>query len=231
MAKRPEFKFDAAKPFHAYVGAAETAVEAVRKAADDVQAQLVEARTKLADVDRDPKVLAAQARTQVVTGLETLTKDVNERIDLLQKETNKRITAFQTVANKRVDSFQDDLRQLPQQTQTRVAELQAELVALPGKVEERLTELQDELKAFYAKVESQVSELATKGESRVAKLRDSSISGDVEIIRDDAEVVKEVDVDVEAAAAAAAEQVEALKVVEPTPAKKAPARKSSAKKA
>ena len=226
-----EFKFDATKPFYAYLGAAETAVDSVRKAAVDVQGQLDEARTKLAIIDRDPKALADLARTHVIAGLEAVTKDANKRIDLLQKETNKRITTFQTEANKRVDGFQLDLRQLPQQAQTRLAEFQAEVQALPGKVEERLSDLQAELTSAYARLEAQLAELATKGESRIAKLRDDSISGDVEIIREDAEVVKDVDVDVEAAAAAAAERVEAVAKIKKAPAKKAPARKTAAENA
>src|SRR5688500_9213117 len=125
MAKPSEFKFDATKPFYASIGAAESVVDAVRQAAEDVQEQLVEARAKLADVDRDPKVLVEQAREQLVATLDVASKETNKRIDLLQKETNKRITAFQTEANKRVDSLQGDLRQLPTQVQARVVELQS----------------------------------------------------------------------------------------------------------
>ena len=227
-AHKTDRNFAVTTPFYAYVGVAELAVERVRKTADDLQAQLDEARTRLADLDRDPKALAEQARAQVTSGLETATKETNKRIDVLQKETNKRITAFQTQANKRVDAFQGDLRQLPKQAQD-------ELRALPARVEARFEELQADLKALYAKVEAQLtaqlSELATRGESRIAKLRDDSISGDVEILREDTEVVMEVGADIEAAAADAAAEakVAAVKPARKAPAKKAPTRKTAKK--
>jgi hypothetical protein len=107
----------------------------------EFQTQIDEVRTKLTELDRDPKALAELARTHLTAGLDTFSTVANKRIDVLQKETNKRITAFQTVANKRVDEFQVDLNAVPTQVQTRLTELQAELLAVPSKLQDRVTSL------------------------------------------------------------------------------------------
>jgi hypothetical protein len=107
--------------------------------------------------------------------------------------------------------------------ETRLGELQQEF---PKQVEARLADLQGDARSVLAKLEAKAaelgaglneslfdafdeqaalySELIARGEGRIAKLRDDSISGDAEII-DDAEPVKDVSADVEAAAARAAQ--------------------------
>jgi hypothetical protein len=134
--KTTSHKFDAAAPLYAWVGAADLALSAVRKAAADF----------------DARTLGTQARQRVTGRLEGLVGEAQ--------------TGFE--------------------------------------------------------------ELVTRGRSAVAKLRDESVSGDVEILRDDAEPVRDVAVEVEKAAAEAAEKVEQtadLGVVDPAP---AAARKSPA---
>jgi len=71
MAKAPQFKFDATKPFYAAVGAGDLAVEKARAFATEVQ-------DKVANVDRDPKVLSERARTAVTARIEELQKDAKE---------------------------------------------------------------------------------------------------------------------------------------------------------
>ena len=130
----------------------------------EFQTQIEDVRTKLTELDRDPKALAELARTHLTAGLDTFSTVANKRIDVLQKETNKRITAFQTVANKRVDEFQVDLNAVPTQVQARLTELQAELLAVPSKLQERVTSL--------------VGRAQRDGS-------DSTVDAEVEIIRDE----------------------------------------------
>ena len=93
-----------------------------------------------------------------------------------------------------------------------LAKLEAKVVELGSDLNDSLFDVFDEQADFY-------SELVTRGESRIAKLRDDSIAGDVEII-DDSEPVKDVPADVEVRAAAAAEAAQsaegAASVIDPT---------------
>lgn len=64
MAKtNKQFKIDATRPFYAYVGAVDLAVEFARGAATDVQARINK-------VELEPKALRHQARTVVASGVD-----------------------------------------------------------------------------------------------------------------------------------------------------------------
>lgn len=97
-----------------------------------------------------------------------------------------------------------DPKELVAQARTRATELLDELVGESKKAQLRLERLSEQLSA-------QLSGLTVRGQAIVAKLRDDSISGDVEIIDPDAEVVKDVSPVVEKAAAEAAKQAQATK--------------------
>ncbi len=182
MAKALQYKFDATKPFYAWVGAADLTVEKMRDARSQYDELVQEAKKAQS---------AFEARFEA-------------RLEELQAELK--------ALPKRVESVLDDLRDaksLPAKAQTTLEALQAEAKSLRVKLEARAEELRAD---FTASVEEQVEafdELATRGEAFVAKLRDRSISGNVEIIDDSAEVVKDVDEAVEQAAAEAAEKAAA----------------------
>src|SRR6187401_1308000 len=107
------------KPFYAYVGAADLAVEYVRKAATDVQSQIEDVRK------RDPKAF-----------LDTL----EARFTGLQADAK----AFPKQAEARYKGIQADAKTYPAKAQARLDELQAELKALPKRVEKLVAELQVE---------------------------------------------------------------------------------------
>jgi heparin binding hemagglutinin HbhA len=63
--KNQQFKVDATRPFYAAVGSVDIAVSAARTGLTDVQ-------SRLSRVDIEPKALAEQGRTLVVTGVDVL---------------------------------------------------------------------------------------------------------------------------------------------------------------
>jgi hypothetical protein len=62
-----QIKVDPTRPFYAAVGSVDIAVAAARTGLSDVQ-------TRLARVDLEPKILAGQGRTLVLTGVDALQK-------------------------------------------------------------------------------------------------------------------------------------------------------------
>jgi hypothetical protein len=206
-----EFNFDATKPFYAWIGAADLAVEKLRGTATEVQ-------------ERDLRAFAAQVRTQVSEAFDDIVDELQDELGSLPK----RVESF-------LDDFPKDPRDLPKSLQLRFAQWQEEAVALRERVESRVDERATSFRSDVAKLVEEyaeaVEELAVRGRALVAKLRDDSISGDVEIIDQEAEVVKDVSPVVEkaaadAAAAATAFLVEPVAPVEPA-AKKKPATKKA----
>ena len=202
------FSFDATKPFFAWVGAAELAVEKLRETATDVQ-------------ERDIRAYAAQVGTQLSEAFDELVEELQDELGTLPK---------------RLESLIEDARDLPKAAQTRIEGLQAEAKGFRGRVETVVEAQRSTLADLAEEYVEAFEELAVRGRAFVAKLRDDSISGDVEIIYPDAEVVKDVSPAVEkaAAAAAAAAAVPAAKSAtrKAPAAKKAPAtRKPAANKA
>src|SRR6476661_4368070 len=125
----------ATKPFYAYVGASDYAVELVRKAAADVQSQLDDARKK---------------------GVVTYGRsEVTDRIDALAKEAKTRQLKAETL----LKDLQADARALPKRAEARYASLQADAQKLPKQAEARFTELQAQLNGLPKRVEALVKDL------------------------------------------------------------------------
>jgi hypothetical protein len=203
-----QFNFDVSKPFYAWIGAADLAVEKLRGTASEVQ-------------ERDLKAYAAQVRSQVSDRFEEIVEELQDELGSLPK----RAEAF-------LDDLPKDPRELPKLLQHRFEEWQKEAVALRERFESTFESRSSTFRKDVAKLVEEyaeaVEELAVRGRALVAKLRDDSISGDVEIIDPDAEVVKDVSPVVEEAAAEAAAEASAEKKVRA--AKKPATKKASATK-
>jgi hypothetical protein len=234
VSKHSQHKFDASTPFYASVGAADLAVETLRKAAEDFDGKAVAAQVReqfeelVEELVGETKKAQSWLEARFETGLEELQGgarslparvngfDPKEAAEAIQK----RLAALQA-------ALQEELKVLPKTAQDRFTALQTEVVSAGGRLESRVAELRG---GVNKTVEEQVEELATRGRNYVAKRRDGSISGDVELLREDAASVRDVPVDVEEAAAEAAEEADAaqtLTVVTPAPAQKAPAAKKT----
>lgn len=187
-----QHKFDATKQFNAAVGAGDLAVERLLKVATDLQTRLDDARANG----------VGETKAQLTSRLDTLTKEAKEA----QTRLEARFAGLQSELG--LSELQSELKTLPKRIETLVAELQADAKELPARAQTRVAELQDEAKSLLAM-------LATRGESRIAKLRDDSISGDVEIIDETETAVKDVAPDVELHAAAAAQAAEAAAAIKP----------------
>ena len=202
------FKFDAGKSFYAWVGAAELAVEKLRESAADVQ-------------ERDVKAYAAQVGAKLTEAFDELVEELQDELGTLPRTAQARLEKLPAELKalpKRLEALVEDARDLPKAAQSRYDELQSDARVLLGKVEAVVEARRSTLRSDLAELlEEQVEafeELAVRGRAFVAKLRDDSISGDVEIIDPDADVVKDVPPVVEKAAAAAAEAA-AVPVVVP----------------
>jgi hypothetical protein len=191
----PPFDFDAAtKPFFAWVGAAELVVEKLRETAADVQ-------------ERDLKAYAAQVGTQLTEAFDELVEELQDELGTLPKSAQARLEKLPSELKtlpKRLESLIEDARDLPKVAQTRFEDLQSEAKGFRGRVETVVEAQQSTFADLAEEYVDAFEELAVRGRAFVAKLRDDSISGDVEIIDPDAEVVKDVSPAVEKAAAEAA---------------------------
>lgn len=208
-------KFDATKSFYAYVGAGDLAVEKLRKVATDLHGRLEDVRGR-------------GVSDTVVGRLDALSKDAKEA----QTKIEGRFAELQTELPKQAEARFAELKALPDRLEALLQELQTD--ELTAKAQKTAAELQNEAKSLLSKFEAKAGELraelnetlteqagvfadlATRGESRIAKLRDDSISGDVEIL-DDAEPVRDVTIDAQVEAAVAAEAAANIGIVRPTP--------------
>ena len=194
-------KFDATKPFYAWIGAAELAVEKLRESAADVQ-------------ERDLKAFAGQVGAQFSKSFDDLVEELQKDLESLPRNAQARLEKLPQELKalpKRLESLVEDARDLPKSAQARLGELQGEAKAFRGRFETLVEAHRSTFADFAEEYVEAFEELAVRGRSFVAKLRDDSISGDVEIIDPDAEVVKDVSPAVEEAAAGAAKQAEATK--------------------
>lgn len=217
-------KFDATKPFFAWVGAADLAFEKLRASAAEAQ-------------ERDLKAYAAQVGTQLSEAFDQLVEELQGDLGALPKTAQARLEKLPSELKalpKRVESLVEDLqkeaRDLPKSAQGRFGKLQSDATALGERIE---TVVEAQRSTFADLAEEYVEafeELAVRGRAFVAKLRDDSISGDVEIIDPEAEVVKDVSPSVEKAAAQAAAEA-AAEVGAAASAPKPAAKKATTKKA
>lgn len=132
----------AIKPFYAYVGAGDKALELVRKYADELQGQVDDVRK---------------------TGVQD---SVADRADALAKQAKNRQLQIEAY----LKDLQGDVRALPKRAEERLAELQAELRELTGKLESWINEFRDDLTDQVTKVAT-YGELVARGEKVVAKVR------------------------------------------------------------
>jgi heparin binding hemagglutinin HbhA len=214
------FNVDATKPFFAWVGAAELAVEKLRETAADVH-------------ERDIRAYATQVGTQLSEAFDELVEELHDELGTLPRSAQERLGKLPSELKalpKRLESLIEDARDLPRAAQARLEGLQAEAKGFRGRVE---TVVETQRSTFADLAEEYVEafeELAVRGRAFVAKLRDDSISGDVEIIVPDAEVVKDVSPTVEKAAAEAA-AVAAVPAAKPAVTKPAAKKAATTKKA
>lgn len=171
MANTTSSKFDATSPLYAWVGAGELAVETLRKAALDLQAQLDTARAK------SPKSVD-EARERLAGRLDTLAKDAQSRIE------------------SGVTELQADAKALPGSAQARLTELQSEVKERFAKIEARLaelsTEIRSELNSTVSEQTSAYADLVARGEAVVAKLRGQAQKAETATEKTAAEVLTEV---------------------------------------
>jgi predicted nucleic acid-binding Zn-ribbon protein len=187
-------KFDASKTFYAWVGAAELAVEKLRESAADVQ-------------ERDLKAFAAQVGTQFSKSLDDLVGELQKDLESLPQSAQARLEKLPEELKalpRRIEALVEDARDLPKSAQARFEELQGEAKTFRGRFDTIVEAHRSTFADFAEEYVEAFEELAVRGRAFVAKLRDDSISGDVEIIDPDAEVVKDVSPAVEKAAAEAA---------------------------
>lgn len=198
--------FDATKPFYAFVGAGDAAVELLLKAAGDVQERLHET-----DFDELPNRVVAQTRSEIDSRIDELVREAKKaqrtlearyhelsgdirgelqgglqgRITRLQGDAKSLSTKAQghfSDAQGRITHLPEDAKELTKQLEGRLAELQSELSKLPGQLEAQVAELRKELHKSVGSQQDLYTELAERGRAVVAKLREQD--GEVEVIVD-----------------------------------------------
>lgn len=228
-------KLDPTAPFFAWVGAADLAVEKARAAFQEFNSKAllaqVQNRTHGAQTRAQQR---AEARAEAVS--DAVTDTFTEARDQMRARFDEVVTEFRNapkwVATFDADRLTGQLRDLPHTTQARVTEVRDLLTQW----EKRAAELRDGFRSdMRHTVEEQMAayeELVVRGRGIITKLRDDSLSGDVELIREDAEPVRDVpEVVQEAAADVAAEApVAPAAPVRKASAAKAPAAKKAARK-
>lgn len=102
VATAKQDRFDATKPFYAGVGAGDVALAHVRRAANDLTAQLTghveEVRTQVLDAARSHREAAEQARARVVEQLSNRLEELAEESRDAQTQVESRIARLQAEA-------------------------------------------------------------------------------------------------------------------------------------
>ncbi|MGH3414244.1 MAG: hypothetical protein ACRDPH_14310 [Marmoricola sp.] len=155
-----QLKTEAVRPFFAFAGATELAVQLARSYATDTQKSAQErfdaVQAQMASLSRveyrDPKALQSQAR-----GL------VNTRVEELSKEARQAQARFET----RVNDLQKDARQVPGRVQAQVTDAVNDLTASYTDLAQRGEKFVDAIRKDGFKVATAVKE--APGKSTVAR--------------------------------------------------------------
>jgi len=140
-------KIDATRPFYAFVGAGDLAVELARSYATDMQA-------RFAKVELQPNTLRRQARSMVVARVDELAEDA--------KEAQARLEA-------RVADLQADAKALPSTVETYVNDAVAELNETYGELAVRGRDLMNRVRKQQATQDAKAAAQTTVAKAKTTK--------------------------------------------------------------